>query len=278
MFIKRAIIAFAALAVALAATVLIGILVRDTHLERRVMPGRLSVELRDAPYAGSREARVGRWLQLNKNDIVSAESRFHIDRRAIAGLIAYEALVNVHLSRYGGIARWSGPGKVHFKEYFFEEGEPLSADVEKLGLLPSRSVTERAALLRRADWAALYIAASMRVLADVVAARTRYDVTCKPGALVTLGSAWGLDDARRHFQRLDPHGRLFTYNFAGNWVQARLPFLEAAVGRPSRALCRTGPTSNARRVDLRAVHDEHRIASDDRRRRRERLSVGRTAQ
>ena len=58
------------------------------------------------------ELQVLGWLRENKQNIVDAEGTFRIDRRAIAGAIAWEMLENVrpltswHLSTVG-------PGKVH---------------------------------------------------------------------------------------------------------------------------------------------------------------------
>jgi hypothetical protein len=208
-----------------------------SRVERVIAPGAISYELSDAPSDVTREGRVGRWLELHEKPLTAAERRFRIDRRAIAGLIAYEAMVNVHLSRYGGIVRWAGPGKVRYKASPFGEGLPASKEVEQLGLLPRRSVEQRKALLARADWSMLYIGAIMRALADVERRRTGLDVSCRPGALVTLASAWTVRQAERYYATVPPHRYSMAYNFPGNWAANREEQLTAIVGSPAAGIC-----------------------------------------
>lgn len=195
-----------------------------------MFPAKISYELADAPSAPTRAGRVAAWLTRNRAPIVEAARRFHITRDAIAGLIAYEALVDVHLARYAGLADWSGPGKVHFKEYRFSEGHPLAKEVEDDGMLPARTMRERERILQSPKWSALYIAASMRVLANIVREETHHDISCDAGALVTLESAWDSDAVRRYFQTHDRHAFVFTDNFPGSWVAGRTAFIEDSVG------------------------------------------------
>lgn len=208
-----------------------------THVEHKFSPSSVSIELADAPPGATRKVRVEDWLREHRNATIAAERRFRIDRRAIAGLIAYEALINVHLWRYAGLALWSGPGKVHFKDNRLFEGDPLAKQVEDIGLLPRRSMSAREAILRNPTWASLYIAASMRALADVVRRETALDVSCNPGALVTLETAWDIPSASAHFRNERP---LITLedNYPGNWTITWLPWVERAVGRPSAHVCR----------------------------------------
>ncbi len=213
-------------------------LIKKQHIEHVLFPSLLSFELRDAPSGETPEKRVKQWLYNHRMVIVFAERRFRVDRRAIAGLIAYEALENVHVSRVYGVALWSGPGKVHFKEFRFSEGRPLAKEVEELRLLPRQTVDSRERLLQDPGWAALYIGASMRALADVVLRDTKRDVSCEPGALVTLAAAWSLNDAMLYFKT--PYQRRvhrFNYNLAGSWVASRLALINDAVGTPSNIIC-----------------------------------------
>jgi len=132
-----------------------------------------------------------------------------------------------------GLARWDGPGKVHYKEFRFTEGDPLAKQAEDRGLLPRRSMSQRATLLRSAKWSTLYIAAIMRLFADAVRPYLRRDISCDPGALATLVTAWRVSAARAHFRRRRVGDTLVANNFAGNWIVANSTFLTQQVG-PAR--------------------------------------------
>ena len=86
---------------------------------------KISIELADAPEASTSESRVFFWLVKNIGGILATEKAYSIDRRAIAGAIAWEALRNpkdsleLELRTATGTARFSGPGKVHYKESLF---------------------------------------------------------------------------------------------------------------------------------------------------------------
>lgn len=205
-------------------------------VERRAFPEVISMELADAPPGKTKAMRVRAWIRLHRADVLAAEQRFGIDRRAIAGLIAYEALVNVHVSDYAGLVRWAGPGKVHFKQWPIAEGNSVAKQVEGLGLLPKRTMEARRQILQSPRWACLYIAAIMRALSDVVRHDTGQDIRCEPGALATLASAWDVSQAQRHFALSLP-GRRIVYNFPGNWVAAHGSWLADAVGTPAASLC-----------------------------------------
>lgn len=211
-------------------------LVAPSKIEQAIFPTAVSVELSGVPSVGSKDARVATWLSANRSVIVAAERRFSVDRRAIAGLIAYEAIANVHISQYGGLVRWSGPGKVHYKENRITEGDPVAKQIEDLGFLPRRSLLQRRMALAQPKWAALYIAAIMRALSDTVRRGDKRNIRCNPGALVTLASAWDIISARRYFSTLGTAAP-FAYNFPGNWVTSRLLYLQRAVGKPDRSVC-----------------------------------------
>ncbi|MBV8490757.1 MAG: hypothetical protein JO199_09545 [Candidatus Eremiobacteraeota bacterium] len=228
---------FAVLAIGLAALYALWSLELGSRVERAVFPSAISLELGDAPPANTRDARVAAWLRQHRGAIIAAERRFKIDRRAIAGLIAYEAIVNVHVSEYGGLVRWVGPGKVRYKDSPLGEGAPASKEVEDLKLLPHRTVVERKRLLADAKWSALYIGAIMRALADVVRRDTGLDESCSPGALVTLASAWRIREADRYFAGIHERRYAIAFNFPGNWTANRSAFLEHIVGPPAPGIC-----------------------------------------
>ena len=64
--------------------------------------GTLSFELeKTAPVANTREDRVELWLRRHSRRINLEAGRRHIDPRAIAGAIAWEAIVNVGTIKIG---------------------------------------------------------------------------------------------------------------------------------------------------------------------------------
>ena len=227
-----------------------------THL---TAPGNstVSVELDDAPPARTTEGRIFLWLMLNIDKILATERRFSIDRRAIAGAIAWEALMNPYtgvksdLATSVGIARFSGPGKVHYKEFrpdqvprdrlldpAAHEGNPVAREVELLGRLPPRTMDERRKALATTDGALLYIGTIMRAFSDA-AAPAGYYLDCDPAILTTFYNAWSLARATTFFQRerkaptpLNPGPMM------GAWVQQNLGRIERMVGTPPASLCK----------------------------------------
>ena len=81
------------------------------------------------------EKAVMSWLQKYAPLIINAEKTWHIDRRAIAGAIAWEALKNVqhHFSPQS-----TGAGKVHANNVF-PPFYTLADEVERLGYLPPKT-------------------------------------------------------------------------------------------------------------------------------------------
>ena len=93
--------------------------------------GTISYELRNiAPIAQTPPDRVQLWLEKYSGQINAAASLRHIDPVAIAGAIAWEALINTHFGLTGSY----GPGKVHPTE---SDGLSAAAQVENLGYLPA---------------------------------------------------------------------------------------------------------------------------------------------
>ena len=67
-------------------------------------------ELEKLGFATESEARVFLWLQEHASEIMAAETRFRVDRRAIAGAIAWEALENVRSNLTSAAGNWPGQG------------------------------------------------------------------------------------------------------------------------------------------------------------------------
>src|SRR6478735_3154743 len=163
----------------------------------------LSGELQDAPFQCvnttqrisdlSDEMRVLAWLRRYRAQIEVAEQRYNVDRRAIAGAIAWEALRNPHRSFF----LWPGAGKVHAIGYYggthlpaIIGGPPSSAEsAEKLGYLPRQTLIERVRVLRSPAGSILYIAAIMRMGADLAENRG-FIISDKPDLLAEFYQAW----------------------------------------------------------------------------------------
>jgi hypothetical protein len=185
------------------------------------------------------------WLVAYKQDIVAAEDTWQIDRRAIAGAIAWEALENLnYVSPFlVGCGRAAGPGKVHYKSnMLIREGMPVAKQVELAGYLPVRSVASRKRILRTPQGSVEYIGAIMCAYADIgfqcgfEGLRTRDDLilTQPYQGVRRIGELDELDSWRvaltQHKERgtdLAPRNRMYR------WVNERrnLDFLEAATGR-----------------------------------------------
>jgi hypothetical protein len=203
-------------------------------------PG-LSVELWDAPPAETPELRVERWLQRHLSVITGAEITFGVDRRGIAGAIAWEALQNVYPKFTFGpgdpLVRWAGPGKVHFRTRAGGEEHLAAKQVEDQGMLPARTVDQRGKVLMKPTVAIMYIASIMKMLADV-AFKSGYNVYCDPGVLATLYNQFDLEKARDHFTNKKAPDLLQTNDTMGSWVDERIGLLEGIVGKPAPQVCR----------------------------------------
>ena len=157
---------------------------------------RLSVEIDSlAPSGPTALSRVQAWSRLNHDALIKDERRFRVDRRAIVELVAYESLVNVRSTTMGGLARFVGPGKIHYKAEYLQQGRTLAEDAEDRGYLPRRSLAQRTALLSQSTGAIDYIAAIMAMFSDT-AESYGYSIRCNPGALITLTTAWDFPQAK----------------------------------------------------------------------------------
>lgn len=195
----------------------------------------LSYELWDAPCAPTVQERVDLWLRARRRLFSRAEHIFHVDRRAIAGVISYEALRDVHPTTFFSLTRSDGPGKVHFKDRYFSEGVPAAKQVELLGVLPQRTMSQRRQTLATDRGAIRYIAAIMSVLSRD-ASEAGYNIACHPETLATLYTGWSPFSANRLFAiRRFPEN--LRRNGAGVWVGRHLSEMQHDVGMPASEDC-----------------------------------------
>ncbi len=196
----------------------------------------LSIEMNSAAPPGLTAAdRLAKWFYINRNVLRRNERKYHVDRRAIAGLIAYESLGNVRSSFYGGLVRFVGPGKIHYKDDRIDEGLPLAKEIEDLGYLPRQTESQRKSLVSTAAGAITYAAAIMRGFSDR-AADAGYNVRCDPGMLVTFASGWHISEMHALFVRKRAPTPLLP-NWPGRWVRGQMAYIQKAVGLPAPGVC-----------------------------------------
>jgi len=222
----------------------------------------LSFELEDAPMpqqaetallglANENETRVFLWLEEHAREIAAAESKFRVDRRAIAGAIAWEALVNVKSSV--ATLRAVGPGKVHYwtwrsdktttgslddKSKLWGEAETAAEQVENAGLMPKTTQRQRKEILKTPAGAIDYIGAIMSAFA-AEAEKLRSggwqgeNIRNRPEILTNAYQGEDLNTWRARLDAKKPGDKLQPGNDMAYWVRARLHnFLEPAIGTP----------------------------------------------
>jgi hypothetical protein len=166
------------------------------------------------------ELQVMSWLQAHQHEIADVERRRHVDRRAIAAAIAWEALKNpLPLS-----VRAVGPGKVHFRANVVHE-------VEAAGYLPVRTDAQRMPILRTPAGAIEYIGAIMQAQADI-AASIGWDTRRNVPILANEYQGSDLSKWRAHLASKTPGAPLEVGNNMAIWAGQNIPYLEAAVGAP----------------------------------------------
>ncbi len=228
----------------------------------------ISYELRNAPpmcvmtslnTLSLDEMQVLAWLVVNRPQIIAAAARFKVDRRAIAGAIAWEALENVANS-FKGSARKSagitvGPGKLHMVEIgvwavagsgltlpTLTDDDTWPKAVETAGLLPSQTLDDRRVLAATDVGAIQYVAASMDLISTI------YEGSGSPGVcsppirhnplvLTNVYNAKGPAAWERRVKAIKPGDTLTAGTpGAGNpmdiWVAGHLQYLEDGVGVP----------------------------------------------
>ena len=116
------------------------------------------------------EWRVLHWLRARRRLIWRAEREHGVDRRAIAAVIAWEALLNVQR----GSVQSVGPGKMHLYSskaaYLFvgARTEAIPQQLERRRYQKPRSDADREQYLSTTPGAIEYIASAMDAAADVV--------------------------------------------------------------------------------------------------------------
>ena len=175
------------------------------------------------------EAHVLAWLQKYQADITSAASKFKVDRRAVAGAIAWEAIVQVKRSSWRAV----GPGKAHVWEF---SGTSAVDEVEERGYMPEADDDRQKQVMKTVPGSTEYIAAIMGSFADT---STRYGLEIRndPGVLTTIYHGWRpseWEERMKNKAKAQPQGapwpRPVVANPMGIWVDEHLPYLEEAVG------------------------------------------------
>ena len=110
-----------------------------------------SLELPEVKGSSRSQIRVFHWLSQRRELFASCEKRFRIDRRAIAGAIAWEATENI----LSFSARAIGPGKIHVRH---SSQYPLLVEKEVLPLAERpKDEAQREERLKTAEWSIIYI-------------------------------------------------------------------------------------------------------------------------
>ncbi|NOZ70116.1 MAG: DUF4157 domain-containing protein [Deferribacteres bacterium] len=207
----------------------------------------ISFELADAPYPSEEElkklnmplpqARVYLWLKTYKNEIIDAETKFRVDRRAIAGAIAWEALENVTPLSLRAV----GLGKVHYWDWygpFFGPKKTVAEQVEESGYLPHLTEKKRKEILKTPSGSIEYIGAIMSAFADE--AEKPHDsgwkgenIRLRPEILTNAYQSEDIDSWAEHLDSKKPGDELKPGTPMALWVQANIVFLEKAVGKPN---------------------------------------------
>ena len=193
----------------------------------------VSFELHTKGDRGSPRQEVTAWLNENRAEIAREAAHWRVNPNAVAGVIAYEALEDPLPGQFARVFRFSGPGKVHYKEYFTSEGDPVAKQVEDVGYLPRLTEAQRQSRLSRSTGAIQYICAIMRYYSDIAASH-HLAISENSGTLATLYSAWAPASYRRYLQTDRGRRGLFSPNNVGQWVLANMPYIRNALAsRPN---------------------------------------------
>jgi hypothetical protein len=185
-----------------------------------------------------RELRVLAWLRDNKAAILEVERAFRVDRRAIAAVIAWEAMHNVMRAGLRGV----GPGKMHTYDSkwagvipFLPKGDAIPQQVENRGLVPKpKSDDERRVRMTTLIGAMAYIAAGMRAAIDMAAANG-FDIAHDLAALTSFYQGHDLPSWERHIKSKKARGetRFVAADPIAVWVTSHVAYLESVLGPPT---------------------------------------------
>lgn len=208
------------------------------------------------------EMQVLAWLVVNRAAIVAAAARFKVDRRAIAGAIAWEALENSVGFVKGSSRKASGinvgPGKLHMLEIKWrfvpynapmmyptlEDGNGLTwpKGVEDAGLMPAQTFGDRCAVAETDEGAIQYVAAAMSLIATIYESAGSPGV-CNPSIrhnpvlLTNVYNSKGPATWEARVKVIKP-GETLVYgtpgfgNLMDIWVAGHMQYLEDGVGAP----------------------------------------------
>ncbi|TMC62713.1 MAG: hypothetical protein E6J16_11060 [Chloroflexota bacterium] len=182
----------------------------------------VSWELAGAPKAATPAQRVKLWLRNQAAEIEAGESQFMVDRRAIAGAIAWEALMNVRRSM-----RAYGPGKVHAWTW---SGKTVAEEVEDKGDLPKKTNSEREELLATSAGSITYIAAIMNAGAEI-ASKHGFSIRRNPAILCFFFNAMDLPKWEAHLAAKKPGETLEPGPMMGGWVAENMKYIEDITGK-----------------------------------------------
>lgn len=188
-------------------------------------------ELR-GPEPPSRVARdaVAYWLGLHKAEIVQAEKDWKVSRLAIAGIIAYEALMNPQIASYKSV----GPGKMHLEG---DDGQLSWPDVIEgtHRMKPLNSLLHRKIEMAKPDVAINYIGAALDIIATITEdyGRNRRNIR---NNLQILGQVYHSRTPKKWLNDIETKPAntpfIIRVGMMGQWIEDNRKYLETAVGHP----------------------------------------------
>lgn len=178
-----------------------------------------------------RELRVLAWLKDHKGAILDAERTSRVDRRALAAVIAWEAMHNIMRAGLRGV----GPGKMHVYDNkwagvlpFLPKGDAIPQQVEALGLVPKpKNDDDRRQRMTTPEGALSYIGAGMRGATDI-AAKYGFSIANDLVALTSFYQGYDLPKWEAHVR--DKQKRKQTTFVAADpipvWTASHVAYLE----------------------------------------------------
>jgi len=204
------------------------------------------------------EMQVLAWLRAFKPNIVDAERTFVVDRRAIAGAIAWEMLENPR----GRGVRAVGAGKVHLFNYSLsaaiiggvvggaQDYDTVAKQTEDYGYLPKQSLENRRALLATPAGAIKYIAAIMAAVADIAGRYGFEDIRTNPEILTNVYHGSDLKKWEEHLRGKAKGSPFKGGNPMDIWVVKNTRFLEEAVGTTDLSVSQAPVTCETDGADM----------------------------
>lgn len=210
----------------------------------------------------SEEMQLLSALRSQRGNIIAQEQKFRVDRRAIAGAIAWEMMIDpmVQYRKYDPLPfRGMGWGQVHRYNIRKKEaplrilgsiisGNPAPAvgifdfdtmakQVEAEGYLPPVSDEERLKICSSPEGSILYVAGIMAAIAEAPEKMGfEEDIRSNPAILANVYHGMTLKDWRAHLtKKMAAEGKGAVFEAGtdmGIWVRHNLAFLEEAVGAP----------------------------------------------